>query len=111
MATGVLSFLRHSGSPGFGCRRFIKWFFTMTGLGISLPDTSDVVAGASVSRKIEPLAELREQIIAHGWNQKATGRVVSELLVHLAIALARIWILVAFDGLVVRNGMRIRDKT
>jgi hypothetical protein len=63
-----------------------------------------------VSRKIEPLAELREQIIAHGWNQKATGRVVSELLVHLAIALAGIWILVAFDGLVVRNGMRIGDK-
>jgi len=34
-----------------------------------------------VNRKIEPLAELRDQIIAHGWNHKATGRVVSELCV------------------------------
>ena len=61
-----------------------------------------MVAGASVNRKIEPLAELREQIIAHGWNHKATGRVVSELLINLAIALAGIWIFVVFDGLVVR---------
>src|SRR5712691_10802916 len=84
--------------------RFTKCSFTMTGLEISLLNACERGSGASVNRKIEPLAELREQIIAHGWNHKATGRVVSELLINLAIALAGIWIFVVFDGLVVRIG-------
>lgn len=64
----------------------------------------NVVAGANVNRKTEPLAELREQIIARGWNQKATGRVASELLINLAIALAGIWIFIVFDSVVIRVG-------
>src|SRR6266849_2064894 len=81
--------------------RFTKCSFTMTGPEISLLNACERGSGASVNRKIEPWAELREQIIAHGWNHKATGRVVSEVLINLAIALAGIWIFVVFDGLVV----------
>jgi len=51
-----------------------------------------------VNRNIEPLAELKERIIAEGWNRKATCRVVSELLFNLAVALAGIWMFVVCDG-------------
>jgi len=56
-----------------------------------------------VNRNIEPLAELREQIIARGWNRKATGRVVAELLINLVVALVGIWMFVAWHGLVLRT--------
>jgi linoleoyl-CoA desaturase len=56
----------------------------------------------SMNRRIEPLAEIRELIIARGWNHKATGRVVTELLVSLAVMLAGIWAFVVFDNLLVR---------
>lgn len=56
-----------------------------------------------MNRSIELLAELREQIIARGWNRKATGRVVAELLVNLVVALAGIWMFVVFHGLVLRT--------
>jgi linoleoyl-CoA desaturase len=74
----------------------------MTGLEIFHSNASEI-KGAKVSRKLEPLAELKEQIVAHGWNHKATGRVVSELLANLTNALAGIWAFVVFDGLLART--------
>jgi linoleoyl-CoA desaturase len=39
---------------------------------------------------IEAFAELRREIGRRGWNKKATGRILFELLIHVAIALAGI---------------------
>src|SRR5215472_13713894 len=36
---------------------------------------------------IEAVAELRREFVRRGWNKKATGRIISELLIHVCIAL------------------------
>src|SRR6266852_839317 len=48
------------------------------------------------------LAELRKVLTARGWHRKATLRIVSELLLNLAIALGGIYIFIVYDGLLVR---------
>jgi linoleoyl-CoA desaturase len=52
--------------------------------------------------KSESLAGLRQEIIARGWNRKATFRVISELLLDFAVAMAGIWIFVVHDDVLVR---------
>jgi len=37
---------------------------------------------------IEAVAELHQQFVRRGWNRKATGRIISELLIHVCLALA-----------------------
>lgn len=56
-----------------------------------------------MNRTIEPLAELRKEIVARGWNRKATGRVIGELLLNLFLALVGIWMFVAGHGFVLRT--------
>ena len=44
----------------------------------------------------DSLAALRREIIARGWNRKATFRIVSELVCAFAIAMCGIWIFVVY---------------
>ena len=44
----------------------------------------------------DSLAALRREIIARGWNRKATFRIVCELVCPFAIAMCGIWIFVVY---------------
>jgi fatty acid desaturase len=50
----------------------------------------------------DSLAGLRAQFMARGWHRKATARIVTELLVHLAIALGGIAAFIFLHGTAVR---------
>jgi linoleoyl-CoA desaturase len=52
---------------------------------------------------IEAVAELRREFGRRGWFEKATGRIVFELLVHVAIALAGIVIFMMCHNLALRG--------
>lgn len=51
---------------------------------------------------IEAVAELRREFARRGWDKKATGRILIELAIHLAIALAGFAIFVSFPNPAVR---------
>jgi linoleoyl-CoA desaturase len=51
---------------------------------------------------IEAIAELRSEFGQRGWHRKATGRIVFELLAHVAIALAGILIFMAWHQPAIR---------
>jgi len=46
----------------------------------------------------EAITELRREFARRGWNKKVTGRIVLELLIHMAIAVAGLAIFVAFHN-------------
>ena len=48
------------------------------------------------------LAELRREFQKRGWDRKATGRIVGELLLNLALALGGIYIFASGSGLLLR---------
>jgi fatty acid desaturase len=45
---------------------------------------------------LEAVTELRREFVRRGWNKKATGRILFELLIHAAIALAGMIVFFAF---------------
>src|SRR5580700_3537722 len=51
---------------------------------------------------IEAVTELRKEFVRRGWNKKATGRILFELLIHAAIALAGMIVFFAFHHPVLR---------
>ena len=48
------------------------------------------------------LADLRREIVKRGWHQKATARVIGELLLNLAVAIVGIYIFATSNDLLVR---------
>ena len=46
----------------------------------------------------EAIAELRREFARRGWNEKATGRIILELLIHAAIAVAGLALFVSFHN-------------
>ena len=55
----------------------------------------------TVRNESEALARLRKEIARRGWNRKATGRVLCELSLNLAVALGGIWVFLSSDSMVV----------
>jgi fatty acid desaturase len=53
---------------------------------------------------MEGLAELQREFVQRGWNRKATGRIVVELVIHLIIALGGLAIVVFENNIFVRAG-------
>ena len=51
---------------------------------------------------LSPLAQLRQEIALRGWHRKATGRVVFELCIHVALTIGGIALFVATGRLPVR---------
>ncbi len=45
---------------------------------------------------LEAVTELRREFVRRGWNKKATGRILFELLIHAAIALGGMIVFFAF---------------
>ena len=52
---------------------------------------------------VEAVAELRREFVHRGWDKKATNRIVFELLIHVAIAMAGLAIFMTLHN----PGMRI----
>src|SRR5437879_5742426 len=60
-----------------------------------------------VNRGADALATLRREIIARGWNRKATFRVVFELTCSFCVAMFGIWMFFTYQNPAVRIGAMI----
>src|SRR5207253_3240913 len=56
----------------------------------------------NIMTTIEAVGELRKEFGRRGWNEKMTGPIVLELLVHIALAALGILIFIAFHNLAAR---------
>jgi linoleoyl-CoA desaturase len=54
------------------------------------------------TKTIEAVAELRKEFVRRGWNKKATGRIIFQLLIHIALATLGILIFFTFHNLAAR---------
>jgi fatty acid desaturase len=52
---------------------------------------------------VEAIAELRKEFVRRGWNKKAPGPIVFELLIHIALAVLGVVIFIAFPNLAGRT--------